>query len=211
MNALALFPLRATIHVLWADGAGMLRPLTSSIPCDDITRLRRFGPAKLMELFKALHLDRVILWADWAERPQDFRFFERNLGEHVVLVKVAGERGSPLPEGIGSATMYRERDARLAKLANPEDVETSNPFERTSARYWRTGNVGSVALPVDTSTEIVARCCGVGHTRASYRELEMVSAIERREGSTVLLDEQRTCTCCKGVVAVTSSRLVGGR
>lgn len=174
---------------------------------------KHYAPAKLLELVKAAHPARNVTWCGWAERPGDF-----TISGACLLVACAGERGAPIPESKPMTERTKpepHRDymhATAADVADRFDWRNDSGLRGIVARDDR-GAFDAVralsSMPVDT--EHVATCCGISHTRASYRALEMISATERTEGFTVLLDEQRQCTCCKGVIAVTSKRLLGDR
>ena len=183
-----VFPKRGTVSAIWADDAGLLRPLTTHIPVDDIARWRKFDAAKLMEIFKATHLQRTVLSCEWVARPQDYRFFERDLGPDVVLVKVAGNVGSPLPVAPSANEKFR----RTPK------VEQEEHWDAGSVRSYkdRLHGIRGSGVPAPVSVEPGPKCgCGIGHTLGSYRALPLVSASDHQSGDVKIHDEARTCAC----------------
>jgi hypothetical protein len=236
MNALTLPPEGlptnpggAEVMVLFADERGLLGEFTRFIH-SDITHLRG---RVLLQLVKAAYPSRTILWAQWADSPRDF-----GLWNHVLLVKIPGERGYAQPgddmvgrhqKALAKQKARKQADQRRERRAagtlfevSAADVADRFDHEVPSLHEWRSDpglkglakreqfkTVGDA--PVETGTEVVAKCCGIHHTAGSYRALELLGATDRTESFTAIHTERRSCSCCKAVLVVETKRLLGGK
>lgn len=233
MNALA-FPVEfrgtpgdiTSTMVLFADNAGLLGQHTAFI--GDL-RARNLDSATLLQLVRAAWPALTILWCDWAERPSDFS----RATNDVLLVKVPGEAGYSQPDmferhakakrkhaATKAADLRRDRRSAGTLTASAADVADRFDHEVPSLREWRhdPGLKGLakreqaktvVAAPVaDTSVEVVAKCCGISHTRSSYAALELLGASDRTEGFTAIHEQRRACGCCGAVLVVITRRLL---
>lgn len=205
MNALlalsAVAPSTRSFWLMFADEVGMRPEFTCVIGGD----WSHFSNETLLGLLRAAYPSLTVTWCDWAERPRDFA-----INGPVLLAKVLGEKGIPprdVKDRRSSAEKYKRRRVEQEEHWDAGEVRSYK------GRIWdgvhaRRGAETQVAAPADTSIEVVVKCCGIHHTRASYDSLELLGASDRTEGFTAIHEERRACGCCKAVLVVITKRLL---
>lgn len=182
MNALTA----STFMVLLCDESG---------PLDSFWQSRELSTDALIQLAKTMWLKRdlsTVLSAEWASKPV------AGLGRefHITIPGTHEVKTAP------------KRTKKLrAQVADFDNVEDGDAFERHSARYWRHTNISAPRVSAPDA-EVVTACCGISFTIGTFRELPLLGASDRVEGSTAIHDEQRQCRCGKAL-GITTKRLLG--
>jgi hypothetical protein len=179
-------PKRGPFMVVLSDESGPLDSFWTPNATDLV------GIARAMLLKHDLS---TVLTAAWGPNPMGPAF-----GSAFVIT-------IPGTHEVKARTKRERKPKRTTSDWDPSELDAGPAQPAYRSRFFAPSS--SVPVPVDASTETVVSCCGIGHTAASFRALEMINVTERTQGDVVIHAEARVCSCCKATLSVTTTRLKG--